>query len=282
MDKRLKDFYQFGRFRLDGSECLLLRDGEVVSLTPKAFDLLKFMVERPGELLTKEELLQAVWPGTFVEESNLADNISKLRKVLGDDGNGQRFIETVPKRGYRFTAPVEVVLASTTNGRAQELLDEPSPRRSDQLDAPGSIRIVKWWRVAILGLATTLLISALLMGSCYGVRWIIRERFQPHPPTLRPFTQFTFGGGWEGLPTWSPDGRMIAYCSDRGGNFDIWVQDISGGDPRSDNEIGSLRLAARLVAGRNEDCLSLRTRRRWFICRSGVGRLGTKDNLVRL
>jgi Tol biopolymer transport system component/DNA-binding winged helix-turn-helix (wHTH) protein len=233
MDKSLKQFYEFGGFRLDGSECLLLRDGEVVSLTPKAFDLLKVMVERPGQLLTKEELLQAVWPGTFVEGNNLADNISKLRKVLGDGDNGKRFIETVPKRGYRFSAPVEVVRASTGKGGARELPDEPSPRpdQQDTWELPSPITIVRWWRVAILGLATTLLISALLMGSCYGVRSWIRDRFQPHPPTLRPFTQFTFGGGSEGLPTWSPDGRMIAYCSDRGGNFDIWVQEVSGGDP---------------------------------------------------
>jgi DNA-binding winged helix-turn-helix (wHTH) protein len=109
VDKRLKHLYEFGRFRLDGSECLLLRDGEVVSLTPKAFDLLRVMVERPGQLLTKEELLQAVWKDAFVEENNLADNISKLRKALGDGDNGNRYIETVPKRGYRFAACVREV-----------------------------------------------------------------------------------------------------------------------------------------------------------------------------
>ncbi len=109
-----KTIYEFPPFRLDAGERLLLRDGEVINLTPKSFDLLCVLVERPGRLLTKEELLQAVWPDAFVEENNLADNISKLRKALGDGDNGQRFIETVPKRGYRFMAPVEVVRASTT------------------------------------------------------------------------------------------------------------------------------------------------------------------------
>src|SRR5262245_58547345 len=109
MEKSLRHLYQFGPYRLDSSECLLLRNGQAVSLTPKAFDLLKALVERPGELLSKEDLLQTVWPDSFVEESNLADNISKLRKALGEGQNGDRFIETVPKRGYRFLCDVRVV-----------------------------------------------------------------------------------------------------------------------------------------------------------------------------
>lgn len=227
MDKRLKDFYQFGRFRLDGSECLLLRDGEVVSLTPKAFDLLKIMVERPGELLTKDELLQAVWPGTFVEENNLADNISKLRKALGDGDNGQRFIETVPKRGYRFAAPVEVVHASPQNrSRDGHPADHLETSHSKSLIEKSSrSRIATIWVLAGLTLFVVV-----LAGSYYGVRWV-REGSHSSPATLRPFAQVTSGRGWEGLPTWSPDGRKIAYCSDRGGNFDIWVQAISGGEP---------------------------------------------------
>src|SRR5215469_7274371 len=92
--------YEFGPFRLDAAERLLLRDGESVPLTPKAFDLLLALVEGQGHLLGKEELLKRVWPDTFVEEANLASNISQLRKVLGDGENGERYIETTPKRGY--------------------------------------------------------------------------------------------------------------------------------------------------------------------------------------
>ena len=75
-------------------------------LTPKAFDLLAALLEKPGRLITKEELLQKVWPDTFVEESNLAYNIFALRKALGDTAENSRYIETVPKRGYRFRASV--------------------------------------------------------------------------------------------------------------------------------------------------------------------------------
>ncbi|NOT59083.1 MAG: hypothetical protein HOP19_02540, partial [Acidobacteria bacterium] len=106
MDKKLKGLYEFGPFRLDVTERLLLRAGEAVPLTPKAFDLLLALIVQPGHLLEKETLLKTVWPDSFVEENNLADNISKLRKALGEGENGQKFIETVPKRGYRFVAEV--------------------------------------------------------------------------------------------------------------------------------------------------------------------------------
>src|SRR5215468_10314686 len=101
--------YEFGPFRLEGAEHLLLRNGEAVPLQPKAFELLLVLVKHHGHLLGKDELLKAVWPDTVVEEVNLANNISILRKALGDGGNGQRFIETAPKRGYRFVASVKNV-----------------------------------------------------------------------------------------------------------------------------------------------------------------------------
>ena len=89
--------YRFGRYRLHPRERQFLRNGERVSLPPKAFDLLVVLVARAGHLVTKEELLKAVWPGTFVEEANLSYTISLLRKALGEDS--QRFIETVRRVG---------------------------------------------------------------------------------------------------------------------------------------------------------------------------------------
>ncbi len=109
MEKKQKRLYEFGPFRLDEAERLLQRAGEVVPLTPKALDVLLMLVKQPGRLLKKETLLQAVWLDSFVEENNLTDNISRLRKVLGEGENGQKFIETVPKSGYRFVATVRDV-----------------------------------------------------------------------------------------------------------------------------------------------------------------------------
>jgi DNA-binding winged helix-turn-helix (wHTH) protein len=106
MSQQTNEIYEFGSFRLDRQERLLWRDGAAISLTPKAFDLLLVLVERHGRLVEKEELFNAVWPDTIVEESNLSSNIALIRKALRDGVNELKFIETVPKSGYRFVAEV--------------------------------------------------------------------------------------------------------------------------------------------------------------------------------
>src|SRR4029450_2699770 len=122
MSKSERRLSESGDFPLDASERLLSRRGETVPLTPKAVDLLLALVEQRGRLLDKEILLKTVWPGTFVEENNLADNIFKLRRVLGDGENGSRFIERVPKRGYRFGADV------TARERLTDQMPDPAPQ----------------------------------------------------------------------------------------------------------------------------------------------------------
>jgi DNA-binding winged helix-turn-helix (wHTH) protein/TolB-like protein/Tfp pilus assembly protein PilF len=106
MSLETKRFYEFGPYRLDIDERVLLRGDEPVQLTPKAFDTLVALIENPGHVLEKEELMKRVWPDTFVEEANLAVNISALRKALGEPPAGGQYIETVPRRGYRFVAGV--------------------------------------------------------------------------------------------------------------------------------------------------------------------------------
>lgn len=106
MRKQLKHFYEFGPFRLEPHERQLWREDKPVALTAKAFDMLLVLVENSGHLLDKEELLKQVWPGSFVEEANLSHHIYKLREVLGEGKDGDKYIETVPRRGYRFIAKV--------------------------------------------------------------------------------------------------------------------------------------------------------------------------------
>lgn len=103
--------YEFESFRVDPARRRLFRDGCAVPLTSKSFDILLTLVENSGRTVEKDELMERVWADTFVEEGNLNRNISTLRKVLGDDGHEQRFIRTIPKHGYRFTAPVREVTA---------------------------------------------------------------------------------------------------------------------------------------------------------------------------
>ncbi|MBD0325867.1 MAG: transcriptional regulator, partial [Pyrinomonadaceae bacterium] len=106
MTKNHKHFYEFGNFRIDVTERTLLGREGIISLTPKAFDTLLLLVENSGRVLGKQELMEKVWPESFVEENNLAQNISALRKALGKEEEGAKYIETVPKRGYRFRAEV--------------------------------------------------------------------------------------------------------------------------------------------------------------------------------
>jgi TolB-like protein/DNA-binding winged helix-turn-helix (wHTH) protein/Tfp pilus assembly protein PilF len=109
MTKRVKHFYEFGPFRLDLGEQTLLCEGRPVALRPKVFDILRVLVENHGHLVDKEELMRSVWTEQFVEEGNLNKNVSMLRQALGEGQNGHTFIETVPKRGYRFIADVREV-----------------------------------------------------------------------------------------------------------------------------------------------------------------------------
>ena len=146
MDRQSHPLYEFGPFRLDPAEHLLLRDGHPVSLTSKVFDILKVLVENSGHLLEKEELMQAVWPDSFVEEGNLNRNISTLRKILGEGLNGREYIETVPKRGYRFVASVRQVqkeavdapLTSRTGAGSRTIGPNDALTRAHELNAsPG-------------------------------------------------------------------------------------------------------------------------------------------------
>lgn len=142
--------YQFGRFQLDAAQQQLFEDGHPVSLTPKAFDTLRVLVENHGRLVTKEELLQKVWPDAFVEESTLAQNVFRLRKLLGDGNDGATFIETIPKRGYRFIAPVRMekesgdALAPDSSIEAGSLVEDRSKDR-------------RWSRARIAGVAVALI-----------------------------------------------------------------------------------------------------------------------------
>jgi DNA-binding winged helix-turn-helix (wHTH) protein/TolB-like protein/Tfp pilus assembly protein PilF len=104
------NFYEYGPFRLDPAEHRLTREGVPVPLAPKAFELLLFLVQNPGRLLSKEQIMQALWAGSFVEEANLTVSISLLRRILGEKDGNVRYIETIPKKGYRFIASVRVGL----------------------------------------------------------------------------------------------------------------------------------------------------------------------------
>jgi TolB-like protein/DNA-binding winged helix-turn-helix (wHTH) protein/Tfp pilus assembly protein PilF len=125
-----KHFYEFGPFRIDSAERVLLQDGRLVHLTGKAFDVLLALVERSGHIVERDELIEKVWPDCFVEEGNLTVTISMLRKVLEASENEDPYIETVPRRGYRFTAEVREV--QPIDGGKENLVRDPGLSAAEQ------------------------------------------------------------------------------------------------------------------------------------------------------
>jgi len=131
-----KQMYRFGQFVLDPEERLLLRDGKPVSLTPKAFDILLALAENSGHLVKKDDLMRRVWPDAFVEEANLAQNISVIRRVLDSD-HGQ-YIETVPKIGYRLTVKTDILTEPQSQPEVSHIAESPKlPDRIEPLPQVG-------------------------------------------------------------------------------------------------------------------------------------------------
>jgi TolB-like protein len=132
--------YEFGPFRIDAHKRRLLRDGETVAVTPKAFETLLALVENSGKLLDKDDLMNLVWPDTVVEEANLTQNVSVLRRALGESSNERKYIVTVPGRGYRFIADVkelfdeegDLILARRTRSRVviEDVIETEIPSKS--------------------------------------------------------------------------------------------------------------------------------------------------------
>jgi len=159
----MSDFYRFGQFVLDPDRRTLSRAGLPVSLTPKAFDVLFFLLQNPNRLVTKEELLQAVWGDAFVEEGNLTQYISHLRKALGDNPEDSRLIVTIARKGYQFTARVTVAAGEpdvATDATLQAAVTETSktdvrpmefPAREKVTKSPPfRLRLRKWFAAAAL------------------------------------------------------------------------------------------------------------------------------------
>jgi DNA-binding winged helix-turn-helix (wHTH) protein/TolB-like protein/Tfp pilus assembly protein PilF len=182
--------YEFCRFRFDPENHLLECEGSPISLTPKAFEILLVLVQNGSRLTTKEELMRRVWPDSFVEDANLTVNISALRRQLGETPSGQQYIETVPKKGYRFVVPVThlplgLPAASQYVGPANEKAVEAtapvkSPSLADEALSWKSKQKTSWWRSSVVILSFILVV---LSGSIYFVyrsRTIAAHR--SHPP----------------------------------------------------------------------------------------------------
>src|SRR5271170_6561474 len=159
----MSNLYRFGEFVLDPGRRTLSRADSAVALTPKAFDVLLFLVQNPNRLVSKEELLQAVWGDTFVEEGNLTQYISHLRKALGDNSEDARLIVTVARKGYRLAADVTADDGGQTaiQKAIQVPAAESAPDHTQVVESPAdqrSLQAPKRWRTALaLAMLTVIL-----------------------------------------------------------------------------------------------------------------------------
>jgi DNA-binding winged helix-turn-helix (wHTH) protein/Tol biopolymer transport system component len=205
--------FEFGPFVLDPAKRSLLRDNEPQALTPKAFDVLLLLIEQRERVVSKDELLKTLWPGAFIEESNLSQQVFLLRRALNGDAEGVEYIATIPRRGYRFVAQVS------------ERRSEPSTEVPAAAPAPRT-RIGRLWvGTAVFGAVT---FSALLP------RWTFTG---PDDATENSrVISVVAQAGVQGFPSISPDGNFVAFAwtgPRNAGPPDIWVKAVEGDGLRS-------------------------------------------------
>ena len=236
MSQTVRHLYEFGPFRLDATERLLLRGDQHIPITPKAFETLLVLVEHGGHVIDKNELMKKVWPNTFVEEVNLAKNVSSLRKILGEDRSEQHYIETIPKRGYRFVAGVREVWA-------EDAIPEPEVVHSaaNAFMQPATAANQSGDFVTVEHRPTPsmkpIILPLLFIGfgaSIALILWTSLFRPKPKPPSpLFTITPVTSLAGTEDQAAFSPDGKQIAFVWDGGteDNSDIYVKLLGAEQP---------------------------------------------------
>jgi Tol biopolymer transport system component len=224
--------YEFGDYRVEENERLLKRNGEVIHLPPKAIDLLLVLLESDGRVLTKDELMRRVWADSFVEETNLTHNISLLRRVLGEKKNGEKFIETIPRRGYRFVTPViqllnesveiitrERTITSVVTEEELEISDAPPTNEKILHAPPKSFKPKRAAAISILALAVILGIGSYV--------WLKREKKNSALPFQQiSVRQLTTNGNVVNAAL-SPDGRYFVYALAESAGQSLWVQQVN-------------------------------------------------------
>lgn len=242
--------YSFGEFSFDADEKILRRGGEILPLPPKATDVLFMLIRQQGKIVSKNELMETIWADSFVEESNLTQSIYTLRRILGTDANGAQFIETVPRRGYRFRYSPETIRPARSdvsnpaesegpggyelqigNGEKSEKLrfesgeagqtvedgsgEEMENRKINRPPAVYNLQ-AKLGFFLPLGLLVPVIIAA--------VYFYLSKPVPPAPIENVSLQKLTFSGDVL-FPVISPDGKSLAFVREDG----IYLQDIATG-----------------------------------------------------
>lgn len=207
--------YRFDDIQLDLRNFRVVKTGRALLLEPKSLNVLVFLIEQRGRLVEKQELLDAVWGDAHVTENVLTRAIAQLRKVLGDDAREARYIETVPTRGYRFIAQVEV----EENGNAAVARPASTTPVSQPVPAPGSRHVSRRYAIAAAAVLAGVVLAAGII--------LFRGREAPKHLQIRRETLLTTTDALTRYPTFSPDSTAMAYSADRGKGFEIFVRQLS-------------------------------------------------------
>src|SRR5262249_11572522 len=240
MSQSSTKLYEFGAFRLDAAERVLLRGDEVIVLPPKVFDTLWMLVKGEGRIVSKSELMEAIWADVAVEEGNLSQNIYRLRRTLGVDEQGRQFIETVPRRGYRFAVPVRLLNEASTNllneatnngaNNSQAFAAPQAPPQPPSALVEKEIRPRPALRYALWAGSGVLILSS-LFGLGFGVYQFISRRGENEK--VAPIEQVRFrrltDSGDVIHPTISPDGEKLAYLRHEDEQGSVWIKQIETG-----------------------------------------------------
>ena len=210
-------FYEFGEFRLDCASRTLWRDSELIPLPPKVFDTLCVLVEKQGKIVSKQEIIDLVWADSFVEEGNLTQNIYMLRRILGENENGKSFIETLSRKGYRFTAEVKLVGNNEVIVKSDSLEIAESPIQSAVL--PIQTKPNRFKHLIPIGVGLIILVSLTFLAFYY-FRPNNKEPKNASTPKV-DFRQLTFTRDISS-PVIAPTGDVFAYVR----NGEIFIQEI--------------------------------------------------------
>ncbi|HEX4168225.1 MAG TPA: winged helix-turn-helix domain-containing protein [Bryobacteraceae bacterium] len=221
--------FQFGPFHLDATDQLLLRDGKPLPLTPKAFETLAYLVENPVRLVTREELIKAIWPNSFVEDGSLSVNISLVRRTLGEIRDGEPYIETVPRKGYRFRSEVkklnfevppqvdDLSFRAVGDGRIASASTTLPDRGTDYSLRP--VTMAQPGRLILLGLMAVALLVAFFLWMSH-----IRRNSRALFASMK-ISRLTWHGQIADAAI-SPDGKYVAYVLNGQSGQSLWIRQV--------------------------------------------------------
>jgi Tol biopolymer transport system component/DNA-binding winged helix-turn-helix (wHTH) protein len=231
--------YRFDNVQVEPEGFRIWKADSPVQVEPKAFQVLLFLIENRGRLIEKRELLDAVWKETFVTENALTREIAQLRKALGETAREAKYIETVPTKGYRFIADVEIrngrkSLEKAEAEKTTAVEEADNSHQSENVPSSPRTALVKgkeWKREGRLKSPLILaLVGALMLLVLGGVfLWKFLKRPVSEPKIVRRIAQITTWSGLDVNPSLSPDGSSLAYSSNHGRNFEIYVKPLASG-----------------------------------------------------